>query len=65
LTKFAISEPFVLAPYAEKIEEVFGKASVVEIFEALEADESLWAKETLAILHQKSPLSLNVSCPEL
>jgi len=59
------TEPFVLAPYANKIEEIFGKASVVEIFKALEADESLWAKETLAILHQKSPLSLNIILRQL
>ena len=43
-----------------QIDQVFGLESVSSIFEALKADGSDWASETIAILRKRSPLMLCV-----
>lgn len=49
------------APWsATEVDRVFGLASIPAIVEALEADASDWARETAAILRQRSPLMLHV-----
>lgn len=45
---------------AVDVDRVFGLASVTAILGALEADPSEWARETAAILRQRSPLMLHV-----
>jgi enoyl-CoA hydratase/carnithine racemase len=45
----------------DKINEIFSKDSVEEIVEALRADKSDWAKETLALMEYACPFSMKVS----
>lgn len=47
------------------IERCFALANVPDIFTALAADESDWARSTLALLHTRSPLSLCVTCARM
>ena len=49
-----------LAPHRRQIDHFFGLASVKEIIDALEADDSKWATDTAATLRQRSPLMLHV-----
>ena len=47
--------PFSLAPHRAAIDRCFGAASVPEIIARLEAEDTDWARETLAILRSVSP----------
>ncbi|MBV9758698.1 MAG: enoyl-CoA hydratase/isomerase family protein [Alphaproteobacteria bacterium] len=50
--------PFSLAPHRDAIDRCFGADSVAGIVRGLEAEDSDWARETLATLRQMSPASV-------
>ncbi len=50
--------PFSLAPHRAAIDRCFSAASVPEIVSRLEAEDSAWARETLATLGTMSPSAL-------
>jgi enoyl-CoA hydratase len=50
--------PFSLAPHLPAIARCFGAPSVAEIVRRLAAEDSAWARETLATLRGMSPSSL-------
>ena len=50
--------PFTLAPYREAIDRCFGADDVPGILSRLAAEDSDWAKETLATLRAHSPSAL-------
>ena len=50
-----------LETHINKINDIFSKSSVEEIIEALRADKSEWAKETLALMEYACPFSMKVS----
>jgi len=47
-------------PETKRINAVFGRETVLDIVQALEADTSPWARDTAALLRKRSPLMLNV-----
>ncbi len=53
--------PFVLEPHLETIERVFRSDSLEKIYEKLEAEDSVFARQTLRTLKQKSPASLKLT----
>jgi enoyl-CoA hydratase/carnithine racemase len=50
----------ILPALRKQIDEFFGLASVVDIVQALEADNSAFARDTAALLRKRSPLMLHV-----
>jgi enoyl-CoA hydratase len=50
--------PFSLAPHLPAIARCFGASSVAEILRRLAAEDSAWARDTLATLRAMSPSSL-------
>ena len=57
-----------LEQHSEPIGRIFGAASVDEILSGLEKEDGVWrdwARETLAVLAKKSPLSLKVAFEQL
>jgi len=50
--------PFALAPQRAAIDRCFGTDTVVDILARLEAEETEWARETLATLRSMSPSSV-------
>jgi enoyl-CoA hydratase len=52
---------FTLAPHREAIDRCFGRESVEAIAQALAAEGTQWAAETLAVLQKMSPSSLRWS----
>lgn len=54
-------KPFVLEPYMEKINELFGGDTVEDIFNQLEKDGSEWSLNQLNLLKKMSPTSLKVT----
>jgi len=44
-------KPFALEPHVDKINSIFGRASLEEIFDGLREDGSEWASSQLATLN--------------
>lgn len=58
-------KPFILTQHLDKINRLFGGATVEEIFENLKQDNSNWAKEQLETLKKMSPTSMKVTLRQL
>ncbi|MBB4264824.1 enoyl-CoA hydratase/isomerase family protein [Roseospira visakhapatnamensis] len=54
-----------LEVHREAIDEAFGRDTVEEILETLDAMDTAWGKETAAVLRTKSPTSLKVSLRQM
>ncbi|XP_059174463.1 3-hydroxyisobutyryl-CoA hydrolase, mitochondrial-like isoform X2 [Physella acuta] len=52
---------FILKPHVEQINRLFSGQTMEKIFEALQKDESDWAKKQLDILKKMSPISLKIT----
>ncbi|KAL8601355.1 hypothetical protein ACOMHN_054648 [Nucella lapillus] len=58
-------KPFILAPHLEKIDAVFSQATLEDICQHLQADQSQWAQEQLKTLQKMSPTSMKVALRQL
>jgi enoyl-CoA hydratase len=53
--------PFTLAPHRAAIDRCFGAETIAAVLSALHAEDTDWARETLAILDRMSPSSMHWS----
>jgi enoyl-CoA hydratase len=54
-----------LAAHQDEIQRIFGLGSVAEILDALQAEDTDWAREQLAVMAGKSPQTLRVAFRQL